>query len=170
MTSFRCYDNSDVIATLIMTIFHLYLIQLWWQFFQMFVHGGVVYAQCWQVLTVPKLYRDTFICQYGLCCCIVWRSFLFVWFVKIWATCKNFLGKLFTPPPGRKLPVPLCAFSPVPAFFATHDLCATLSWSLEEARKQINNLCSTLNYFMSYFNLSKQIISWHFCFCWTGSW
>ena len=28
MASFRCYDNSDVIATLIMTNFHLYLIQL----------------------------------------------------------------------------------------------------------------------------------------------
>ena len=37
MASFRCYDNSDVIATLIMTIFHLCLMQLWWQFFQMFV-------------------------------------------------------------------------------------------------------------------------------------
>ena len=33
MASFRCYDNSDVIATLIITNFHLYLIQLWCQFF-----------------------------------------------------------------------------------------------------------------------------------------
>ena len=32
-----------------------------------------------------KLYRGTFICQYGLCCCIVWPSFLFDCFVKIWA-------------------------------------------------------------------------------------
>ena len=45
MVSFRCYDNSDLIATLIMTNFHLYLIQLWWQFFQMFVYGDIVYAQ-----------------------------------------------------------------------------------------------------------------------------
>ena len=33
MASFRCYDNSDVIVTLIVTNFHLYLIQLftaWW--------------------------------------------------------------------------------------------------------------------------------------------
>ena len=52
MASFRCYDNSDVIATLIMTNFHLYLIQLWWQFFQMFVYGDVVYAQTWQVFTL----------------------------------------------------------------------------------------------------------------------
>ena len=42
MASFRCYDNSDVIAFLIMTNFHLYLIKLWWQFFQMFVYGDVV--------------------------------------------------------------------------------------------------------------------------------
>ena len=43
MAWFRCYDNSDVIATLIMTNFHL----LWWQFFLMFVYGDVVYAQTW---------------------------------------------------------------------------------------------------------------------------
>ena len=29
-------------------------------------------------------------------------------FVKIWATCMNFLGEWFTAPPGRKLPVRLC--------------------------------------------------------------
>ena len=55
-----------------------------------------------------KLYQATFICQYGLCCCIVWPSFLFDCFVKIWATCKNFLGKWFTAPLGKKLPVCLC--------------------------------------------------------------
>ena len=54
MASFRCYNNSDVIATLIMTNFYLYLIQLWWQFFQMFVYGDVVYAQTWQVLTLKN--------------------------------------------------------------------------------------------------------------------
>ena len=50
MSSFRCYDNSDVIATLIVTNFHL----LWWQFFQMFDYGDVVYAQTWQVLTLKN--------------------------------------------------------------------------------------------------------------------
>ena len=29
-------------------------------------------------------------------------------FVKIWATCENFLGKWFTTPPGKKLPLRLC--------------------------------------------------------------
>ena len=57
MASFRCYDNSDVIATLIMTNFHLYLIQLWWQFFQMFVYCDVVYAQTWQVLTLKNCFE-----------------------------------------------------------------------------------------------------------------
>ena len=50
MTSFHFYDNSDVIANLIMTNFHPYLIQLWWQFFQIFVYGNIVYAQTWKVL------------------------------------------------------------------------------------------------------------------------
>ena len=54
MASFRCYNNSDVIATLITTNFHLYLIHLWWQLFQMFVCGDVVYAQTWQVLTLKN--------------------------------------------------------------------------------------------------------------------
>ena len=52
MATFRCYDNSDVIATLIITNFYLYLIQFWWQFFQVFVYGDVVYAQTWEVLTL----------------------------------------------------------------------------------------------------------------------
>ena len=45
--AFRCYDNSNVIATLIITNFHLYLIQLCWQFFQIFVYGNLVYAKTW---------------------------------------------------------------------------------------------------------------------------
>ena len=92
-----------------MTNFHLYRIQLWWRFFQMFVYGDVR-SLCSNLSGIDpeKLYRATFICQYGLCCCIVWPSFLFDCFVKIWATCKNFLGKWFTaPPPSRKLPVRL---------------------------------------------------------------
>ena len=68
----------------------------------------IVYAQTCQVYIDPeKLYCGTFVCQYGLCCCIVWPLCLLDCFVKIWATCKNFLGKWFTAPPGRKLPVRL---------------------------------------------------------------
>ena len=54
MASFRCYDNSDVIATPIITNVHLYLIQLWRQLFQIFVYGDVVYTQTWEVLTVKS--------------------------------------------------------------------------------------------------------------------
>ena len=62
MTSFHCYDNSDVIATLVITNFHLYLMQLWWQFFQVFVYGDVPRAQTLEVLTLknsiaPPKYR-----------------------------------------------------------------------------------------------------------------
>ena len=53
-------------------------------------------------------HRATFICQYGLHYCIAWPSFLFYCFVKFWATCENFLGKWFTAPPGKKLPIRLC--------------------------------------------------------------
>ena len=59
MASFRCYENSDVIATLITANLYLYLIQLWRQFFQISVYGDVVYAQIWEVLTLEKLYRAT---------------------------------------------------------------------------------------------------------------
>ena len=54
MASFRCYDNSNVIATPIITNFHLYLIQLWCQFFQIFVNGDVVYVQTCEVLTLKN--------------------------------------------------------------------------------------------------------------------
>ena len=70
----------------------------------------IVYAQTWPLYIDPEnLYWGTFVCQYaGLCCCIVWPLFLFDCFVKIWAICKNFLGKWSTAPPARKLPVRLC--------------------------------------------------------------
>ena len=49
MGSFRYYDNSDVIATLMMTNCHL----------------GRNFSKCLFTAT----YRATFICQDGLCCC-----------------------------------------------------------------------------------------------------
>ena len=44
---------SDAIGTLIVTNFHLYLIQLWWSFFHIFVNGNVVNAQTWQMFPPP---------------------------------------------------------------------------------------------------------------------
>ena len=90
MASFR----RVVIATLIMTVVEIFPNVCLWR-----------RSLCSNLAGIDpeKLYRSTFICQYGLCCCIVWPSFLFDCFVKIWATCKNFLGKWFTPPPWPKI-------------------------------------------------------------------
>ena len=90
MVSFRCHDNSDVIATLITTNFYLYLIQLWWQFFQMFVYGDVVFLLKLRSYWPRKTVSYHFICQDDLCCCIVWPSFLFDFFV---------FGQMVYPPP-----------------------------------------------------------------------
>ena len=102
MASFRCYNNSDVIATLITTNFHLYLIQLWWQFFQMFVYGDIVYAQTWQLLTLKNKTVWSHFHMPVRPMLLHRPSFLFDCFVKIWATCKNFLDKWFTAPPRWK--------------------------------------------------------------------
>ena len=102
MVSFRCYDNSDLIATLIMTNFHLYLIQLWWQFFQMFVYGDVVYAQTWQVLTLKNCIEAL---SYASTAYVVRRMAL----VSFRLFCK-YLGKWFTAPPAENCP---CAYGMV---------------------------------------------------------
>ena len=52
--SFCCYDNSNVTATLVIINFHLYLIQVCWQFFQIFVYGDLVYAQTWGVFPLKN--------------------------------------------------------------------------------------------------------------------
>ena len=109
MASFRCYDNSDVIATLIMTNFHLYLIQLWWQFFQMFVYGDVVYAQTWQVLTLKTVSSHFHMPVRPL---LLHRMALvsFRLFCKNLCNLPEFFGQMVYRPHGRKLPVRLCCF------------------------------------------------------------
>ena len=78
------------------------LIQLWSQFFQMFVYGDVVYAQTWywpwKTVSSHLSYART---AYVVA---IWPLFLFDSFVKIWVTCEIFLGKWFTAPPGKKFP------------------------------------------------------------------
>ena len=49
-----------------------------------------------------KLYRATFIGQYGLCCCIVWPSFLFDCFVKFGQLARIFWANGLPPPPWPK--------------------------------------------------------------------
>ena len=93
MSSFRCYDNSDDIATLIMTNFHFYpsnttVVTI---FPNVSLRGNVVYAQTWQLIE-PLSYASTayVVASHG--------PRFFDCFVKIWGTCKNFLGKWFTAP------------------------------------------------------------------------
>ena len=100
MASFRCYDNFDIIATLITTNFHLYLIQLWWQFFQMFVYGDVVYAQTWQVLTLknciePFSYAST---AYVVASALVSARL----FCKNLSNLQTFFGQMVYCPPWQK--------------------------------------------------------------------
>ena len=54
VASFRCYDNYDVIATLIITNFHLSLMQLWWKIFNIIVDGDVVQTQNLEVSTLKN--------------------------------------------------------------------------------------------------------------------
>ena len=54
MASFRCHDNYDVIATWIITKFHLYPNTTVVSIFQIFVYGDVVYAQTWEVFTLKN--------------------------------------------------------------------------------------------------------------------
>ena len=75
MASFRCYDSSDVIAILIVTNFPLYLIQLWWQFFPNACLWRRSLCSNLAGIDSEKLYRATFICQYGLFCCMALVSF-----------------------------------------------------------------------------------------------
>ena len=111
MASFRCYDSSDVIATLIMTNFHLYLIQLWWQFFQMFVYGDAG-SLCSNLAGIDseKLYRAIFICHYGLFCCMALVSFRL--FCKDLGNLQEFFGQMDYRTPWQKIarmPMPLCS-------------------------------------------------------------
>ena len=70
MASFRCYDNSDVIPTLIITKFHLYLIQLWWQLFQISVYGDVWRCLNFGGIVHEKLYRATLNLSIGGILCL----------------------------------------------------------------------------------------------------
>ena len=96
MASFRCYDSCDVIAILIMTNFPLYLTQLWQQFFTNVCLWQRSLCSNLAGTDSEKLYRATFLCQYGLFCCMTLVSF--------WLFCKNlgnlqdFFGQMDYPP------------------------------------------------------------------------
>ena len=101
MASFRCYNNSDVIATLITTTFHLYLIHLWWQRFQMFVYGDVVYAQTWQVLTLKNCMEPF---SYATTAYLVASALVSVrLFCKTLGNLQQFFGQMVYRPPWQKI-------------------------------------------------------------------
>ena len=103
MGSFRCYDSSDVIATLMMTNFYLNRTEVA-IFPNVCLRRRSIYSDL--VLTLknciepPSYARTAYVVA-------IWPSFLFDSFAKIWATCEIFLGKWFTAPPGKKFPVRL---------------------------------------------------------------
>ena len=98
METFRCYDNSDVMATLMMTSFHLNTTV---------VASFPNVCLCWRSLCSdlvlilknriepPSYARTAYVVA-------IWPSFLFDSFVKIWASCEISLGKWFTAPPLAK--------------------------------------------------------------------
>ena len=107
MASFRCYDSSDVIAILIMTNFPLYLIQLWWQFFPNACLWRRSLCSNLAGLDSEKLYRATFICQYGLFCCMALVSFRL--FCKNLGNLQEFFGQMDYRPPWQKIArTPMC--------------------------------------------------------------
>ena len=101
MASFRHYDSSDVIAILIMTNFPLYLIQLWWQFFPDACFWRRSLCSNLAGIDSEILYRATFLCQYGLFCCMALVSFRL--FCKNLGKLQEFFGQMDYRPPGQKI-------------------------------------------------------------------
>ena len=105
MDSFRSYDNSDVIATLVMTNFRLNTtvvaifpnVCLWRR--SLCSDLVLTLKNC---VEPPPYARTAYVVA-------IWPSFLFDSFVKIWATCEMFLNKWFTSPPPPTFPVRLCS-------------------------------------------------------------
>ena len=101
MGSCRCYDSSNIIATLVMTNFHLKTtvvaifpnVCLWRR--SLCSDLVLTLKNC---IELPSYARTAYVVA-------IWPSFLFDYFVKIWATCEIFMGKWFTAPPGKKFPV-----------------------------------------------------------------
>ena len=112
MASFRCYDNSDVIATLIMTNFHLNTTVvaifpnacLW----RLSLHSNLVLTLKTNCIKTPSYASAAYVV-------VIRPSFLSDSFVKNLATCGFFGGgKGFTAPPAKKFPVRLCLCSQSP--------------------------------------------------------
>ena len=101
MASFRCCDNSDVIAILIMTNFHLNTTVvaifpnacLW----RLSLYSNLVLTLKTNCIKPPSYASTTYVF-------VLRPSFLSDSFVKIWATCEIVLGKWFPPPRQKNFP------------------------------------------------------------------
>ena len=105
MGSFRCYDSSNVIATLMVTNFHLNTTDV--AIFQMFVYGDVVYAQTWYwpwktVSSHLHMPGRPMLLQYG-------PHFFLTLSLKFGQLAGFFWANGLPPPPGIKFPVRLCS-------------------------------------------------------------
>ena len=101
MASFCCYDNFEVIATRIMTNFHLSTTVM-----------AIFPNVClWQrslcsnlVLTLKNCIKPPLYASMAYVV-VIWPSFLFNSFIKFWATCEIFLGqKVYRTPLAKKFP------------------------------------------------------------------
>ena len=134
MGSFRYYDNSDVIATLMMTNCHLNTtvvaifpnVCLWRR--SLCSDLVLTLENC---IEPPSYARTAYVV-------VIWPSFLFGSFVKIWATWKIFLGKWFTASPGKKFPVRLWSWLKVRvAQKCTNPLRQEPQWLLTKTKRRI---------------------------------
>ena len=140
MESFRCPDSSHVIATQMMTNSHLNTtvvaifpnVCLWRR--SLCSDLVLTLKNC---IEPPSYARTAYVVA-------IWPSFLFDSFVKIWATCEIFLGKWFTAPPGKKIPVRLW-----------------LNISFFEHKRQVNILQKTQGFIKPYFRLLYEYLA--FC-------
>ena len=146
MASFCCYNNSDRMSLQPWSWqISVYLIQLVVIFLNVCLWRHSLRSDL-EGIDPEKLYLATFICQYALYCYKVWPSFFLVdeCFVKIWATCDNFLGKWFTAPSGKKLPVRLCARVNVfSTTVVTEDTTLTPTWDQALFLFRLNRECMT---------------------------
>ena len=98
MASFRCYDNSDVIATLIMTNFHLNTTVV-----AIFPNACLwrhsLYSNLVLTLKTDCVKPSSYICQYGLCCCNM-ALLSFRLFRKHLGNLRDIFGQMvYSPPP-----------------------------------------------------------------------
>ena len=127
------------------------LIQLWWQFFpnvclwRRSLCSNLVLTlktKCIEPPSYASTKRECLLASTAYVL-VIWPSFLFESFAKIWATSEIFLGKWFTPPPpGKKI-------SRTPMSHRTANVARTPSrkWELNSnwltARKECGSILSS---------------------------